>query len=119
MGDILSILIFAVVMIFSVWSSQKKKTKEVIVKPSRKNDESLGTLLEKLPCDKKHTLRFKEPDSAPTNLEAVVQKKQPLKGKTNGVTPDIASPPSAGIRFRTKEDAKRAFIYSEIFNRKY
>lgn len=36
----------------------------------------------------------------------------------------VAVPPTAGnpeesIRFRNREDARRAFLYSEIFNRKY
>ena len=120
MEDILSILIFAVVMIFSVWSSQKKKAKTASVKTLPKDGENLGTFFEKFPSDKKDVPRsVNELDPVQLNKKTVAPEKQRRNGKTNEVKPNIASQSPAEIRLRSKEDARRAFIYSEIFNRKY
>lgn len=35
------------------------------------------------------------------------------------VSPDFSCQPRSGIRFRTPSEARKAFIYSEIFKRKY
>lgn len=39
--------------------------------------------------------------------------------KASTVVPSITEVSGESIRFRNREDARRAFLYSEIFNRKY
>ena len=41
------------------------------------------------------------------------------KKKTATVVPSVTETSEEAVRFRTREDARRAFLYSEIFHRKY
>lgn len=63
--------------------------------------------------------------SRPDSLYEATLERKPFppvseqKGKVTTRVSPIKRSSDGRIRFRTREDARRAFLYSEIFNRKY
>lgn len=132
-------IIFAVgYIVFSVWNSTKKKEEEVPLPTTQADWEeenpdqevvweeemqeipSPAQMVEPLPQQKAHSLNdlITSLGHAPraekvkqTFIKATKEKKQPAQEKRAG------NP--IGCRLRSTQEARRAFIYSEIFKRKY
>lgn len=116
MEDILNILIFAVVMIIYVWGSLNKKKKEA---PKPKEVKPYDAS----PLDEIFANEVGPKPAAPVKGVTEKAKYRPKK-QTPSIPTEEAKPKTVpqhtdGIRLSTHEDARRAFIYSEIFNRKY
>lgn len=117
MDEIIQILVFAGAMIASVViQSAKNKKKPKTVTPQEVLEDMFPDLQE-----------FQEEVSAeaePVRPVVVPPKRKPFKVKAKPEPPRPAvsapdSPKSDKIRLNSRKEAKRAFIYSEIFNRKY
>lgn len=120
MDEIIQILVFAGAMIASVViQSAKNKKKAETTSPKEVLEEVFPTLEE-----------FQEVPSVkpqPVSPPKATSRKKPFqankKQKKPEVTTPVVSAPSPNnklnIRLNNRAEAKRAFIYSEIFNRKY
>ena len=118
MDEIIQILVFAGAMIASVViQSAKNKKKPKTVSPQEVLEDMFPDLEE-----------FQE--EAPIQPETVQKpvvspKRKPSKAKAKPVpVKPVESQPApqkedTKIRLNTRKEARRAFIYSEIFNRKY
>ena len=117
MDEIIQILVFAGAMIVSVViQSAKNKKKPKTVSPQEVLEEMFPDLKE-----------FQE--EVPVEAESVQPmvvppKRKPFKAKTKPEPPkqEVTAPASSKtdkIRLDSRKEARRAFIYSEIFNRKY
>lgn len=124
MEDILDILIFAVVMIIGFWSSANKKKKGNQPQAKRIKPTPTRPLVKRVPSgtiitfddclDGELDSFYKRPaDVKPIPVPEVKCEPKPETPK------ETYHEPQPEIRLRTPEDARRAFIYSEIFHRKY
>lgn len=117
MDEIIQILVFAGAMIVSVViQSAKNKKKPKTVSPQE--------VLEDMFPDLKEFQEEAPAETEPVRPVVVPPKRKPFKAKAKPEPPkqDVSAPvsPKADkIRINTRKEAKRAFIYSEIFNRKY
>lgn len=105
--SVLTVVIIAVAMGFSVMKSYKKEKQAS--KPKGKQ-EPVFTIMQE---DSEEI-----PEIIPEKSESTVKKVGKNQEKA---LPSLKNQPekSRDISLRTPEDARRAFIYSEIFNRKY
>lgn len=117
MDEIIQILIFVGVMVVSVViQSAKNKKKPKSVTPQEVLEDMFPDLQE-----------FQEEDSAeaePVWPTVLPPKRKPFKVKGKPEPPkqavSVPAPPKTDkIRLNSRKEARRAFIYSEIFNRKY
>ena len=115
MEEIVQILIFVGAMVIAV-VGQSAKNKKKPVMPSS------GEVLEDIFPDIEAT---QEPMPQPlrSNLKAPKQAYRQAKPKPSIIPPSTLPPaspkPTQKVRISTREEARRAFIQSEIFNRKY
>lgn len=119
MEEIIQILIFVVAMVIAV-VGQNAKSKKKPVQPSA------GEVLEDIFPDIESTQEpMDEPLPQPLRPEVKVTKRtfrqaKPSPRMDTPSKPLRTSPkPTQKIRISTREEARRAFIHSEIFNRKY
>lgn len=121
MDEIIQIVIFIAAMGISLLVQQKTKANKKPTTPSPQE-----VLEEMFPeINQPQETEFVQPISVtkPTNKKRTSLQ---IKTKTNkpSATSTIHSPkevfqPTKKISLNSKEEARRAFIYSEIFNRKY
>ena len=117
MDEIIQILVFAGAMIASVViQSAKNKKKPKTVSPQE--------VLEDMFPDLKEFQEGSPMEAEPVKKTVVSSKKKPFKAQRKSEPVVQATPPSDtqkkdNIRLNTRKEARRAFIYSEIFNRKY
>ena len=119
MEEIIQILIFVGAMVIAV-VGQSAKNKKKPVMPSS------GEVLEDIFPDIEATQEPMDiPSTQPLRPEIKAPKRayRQTKPKTN-IAPPSAPPPASPkptqkVRISTREEARRAFIHSEIFNRKY
>ncbi len=120
MEEIVQILIFVGAMVIAAVVGQSAKNKKKPVMPSS------GEVLEDIFPDIEAT---QEPMDMPSPLplrpkiKAPKQAYRQAKPKPSIVPPSTLPPaspkPTQKVRISTREEARRAFIHSEIFNRKY
>lgn len=115
MDEIIQILIFVGAMVIMVIQQNVKSKKKPETTPS-----PAGEILEDIfPKLKQATQQA--PPAKPQKKSA--PRKKPARAFTqpSAETPKPTPPTSSAprIRLNNREEAKRAFIYSEIFNRKY
>ena len=111
MEEYIQILIFVGAMVIMVVQQNIKAKKKPKTSPF-----PTGEMLEEVFPE----LAEAEPVAKPMK-KAAYRKKNPSPATSSRPAP-IASPPSPKkekIRLSNREEARRAFIYSEIFNRKY
>ena len=117
MDEIIQILVFAGAMIVSVViQSAKNKKKPKTVSPQE--------VLEDMFPDLKEFQEEASVEAEPVQPVVVPPKRKPFKAKAKPEPPEQAvsapaSPKTDKIRLNSRQEARRAFIYSEIFNRKY
>lgn len=116
MDEIIQILIFAGAMIFSVIVQSAKKKKQEKPSPQEVLEEVFPEL-EEFPKDM-------PTEEQPIQKPVSPPKRKPFKPliKPEPIKPVMPSTPAkkqSKVRLNSKEEARRAFIYSEIFNRKY
>ena len=119
MEDIIQILVFAGIMIFTaIVKSLKASEKQETSSPKEVLKDLFPDVMEN-PEEVEAVPVILTPHSEPvTQQTKVIEEVHPIPP----VSPIIPVPnlkKDKDIRFRTKQDARRAFIYSEIFNRKY
>ena len=117
MDEIIQILVFAGAMIASVVIQSAKNKK----KPKTPSPQEV---LEDMFPDVEEFQEVPQPEAEPASKKVVSPKRKPFKAKAKPQPPQPVAPPSDspkndGIRLNTRKEARRAFIYSEIFNRKY
>jgi hypothetical protein len=119
MEEFIQILIFVGAMVIAV-VGQSAKNKKKPVMPSS------GEVLEDIFPDIEATQEPMDmPSPQPIRPEVKAPKRtsrqsKPAPRQVIPSTPPPASPkPTQKIRISTREEARRAFIHSEIFNRKY
>lgn len=113
MDEIIQILIFAGVMVIMVIQQNVKAKKKPRTSPFP-TDETLDEVFPEWTEDK--------PVSQPKPVTKTVSRKKSHSSATSFRPTPLASPPppkKEKIRLNNRKEAKRAFIYSEIFNRKY
>lgn len=117
MDEIIQILVFAGAMIASVViQSAKNKKKPKTVTPQEVLEDMFPDLQEFQEVSPIETETVKKP--------VVSSKKKPFKAKSKPVHVEQPVPSSEPqkkerIRLNSRKEARKAFIYSEIFNRKY
>ena len=114
MEDIFQILIFVAFAVLSFIPQLIKGKKEPKV-PSGTSQEMLEEVCPEIwmeECQEKTIIR----ESKPLKQERV---QTVLKESSHASQPSSSPMKDKKIRLNNKEEAKRAFIYSEIFNRKY
>lgn len=116
MDEIIQILIFAGAMIFSVIVQSAKKKKQEKPSPQEVLEEVFPEL-EEFPKDMPTGEQpIQKPVSPPKRKPFKPQiKPEPIKP----VMPSTPAKKQSKVRLNNREEARRAFIYSEIFNRKY
>ena len=117
MDEIIQILVFAGAMIASVVIQSAKNKK----KPKTPSPQEV---LEDMFPDMEEFQEVPHPEAEPAPKKVVSPKRKPFKAKAKPQPPKPVAPPSDshksdGIRLNSRKEARRAFIYSEIFNRKY
>ena len=117
MDEIIQILVFAGAMIASVViQGAKNKKKPKTVSPQEVLEDMFPDLEEFQEVPKAETETVKK--------TVVSSRKKPSKAKSKPEPVVQVAPPSDNqkkdnLRLNTRKEARRAFIYSEIFNRKY
>ena len=115
MDEIIQILIFVGAMVIMVVQQNVKSKKKSETTPS-----PAGEILEDIFPELKQATQ-QAPPAKPQKKSA--PRKKPARACTqpSAETPKPTPPTSSAprIRLNNREEAKRAFIYSEIFNRKY
>lgn len=115
MDEIIQILIFVGAMVIMVVQQNVKSKKKPETTPS-----PAGEILEDIFPELKQAIQ-QAPPAKPQKKSA--PRKKPARAFTqpSAETPKPTPPTSSAprIRLNNREEAKRAFIYSEIFNRKY
>ena len=116
MEEIIQILIFVVAMVIAA-IVKSTKSKEQPTTPS--TQDVLEEVFPTTDC-----LNPEENDSQEESIRPIKVKKTSRKKQTPTVkpqeTPSFApQKQKASIKLSTREEARKAFIYSEIFNRKY
>ena len=113
MEDFLPILIFAVIMVVSVIRNMTKTTKE--------NRQGTSTFGEAFP--QVDVLQPEEPEqkeqkrlARKVTMKAAAEEKEAFSDTAEKRTSEKRG---CKVALNGKSDAKRAFIYSEIFNKKY
>ncbi len=118
MDEIIQIVLYVGIMVvIAVLQYGKNKTKPVLTSPQPETDEEEA--MEEVfptfapPAESVHP--------APQRKASRTKKKEQTSFKPVASTPVAPKPvqQTPKIRLNTREEAKRAFIYSEIFNRKY
>ncbi|MBQ4056524.1 MAG: hypothetical protein IJD32_05395 [Bacteroidaceae bacterium] len=116
MDEIIQILIFVGAMVIMVVQQNVKSKKKPETTPS-----PAGEILEDIFPELKQATTQQAPPAKPQKKSA--PRKKPARAFTqpSAETPKPTPPTSSAprIRLNNREEAKRAFIYSEIFNRKY
>ena len=119
MEEIIQILIFVVAMVIAV-VGQNAKSKKKPVQPSA------GEIWEDIFPDKentqepRHATSHQPPGHEPIAARRPFRTAKPDTGiDTTGKTLRTSPKPTRKIRIGTREEARRAFIHAEIFNRKY
>ena len=118
MDEIIQILVFAGAMIVSVViQSAKNKKKPKTVSPQE--------VLEDMFPDLKEFQEEAPAETEPVQPMVVSPKRKPFKVKAKpepskqAVSAPVTAQKADKVRINTRKEARRAFIYSEIFNRKY
>lgn len=116
MDEIVQILIFVGAMIFSVVIQTTKKKKQETTSPQEVLEDvfpDLTELQEVVPTDA-------QPVRKPVSPSPRKPFKTKIKSEANKpATPSALPKKQSKVHLNSKEEARRAFIYSEIFNRKY
>ena len=117
MDEIIQILVFAGAMIASVVIQSAKNKK----KPKTPSPQEV---LEDMFPDLKEFQEGSPMEAEPVKKTVVSSRKKPSKAKSKPepvvqVAPSSDNQKKDNIRLNTRREARKAFIYSEIFNRKY
>lgn len=117
MEDIIQILIFAVTIIAVIVKSFKSDDKQETPSPKEVMKDLFPDMIETpeevVPAPVTH-----KPHPKPVFQQTeVIDEVRPVKPVSTSVP--MPTLKEKGIRFRTKQDVRRAFIYSELFSRKY
>ena len=123
MEDIIQILIFAGIMIFTaIGKSIKAGKKQETSSPKEVLEDLFPDVMEN-PEEVEAVPVIPTPHPEPVTQQTKVTKEvhpiSPVSPIISVSTMKKEKEIEKNIRFRTKQDARRAFIYSEIFNRKY
>ena len=115
MEEIIQILIFVGAMVIAViGQNAKNKKKPMTTSPQ----EVLEDMFPEIECQEEETIA--PPTPQPVSPRRKTPKKTPPAFASNPSVPCKEPPkPNKKITLDSREKAKRAFIYSEIFNRKY
>ena len=118
MEEVIQILVFVVAMIIAVVSqSAKNKKKSTTSSPE--------DVLEDVFPDIEVTQAPEVISPQPIRPKKAASKRTSRQAKPAALTVDSSTPPTSSekpvqkVRISTREEARRAFIHSEIFNRKY
>ena len=123
MDEIIQILIFAGAMIFSVIIQSAKKKKQETPSPQEVLEEVFPELeespenMETMPGDLQPVKPIVQEPVSPLKRKPFKPQIKPETVKPAAPSPTTSKKPK--VRLNNREVAKRAFIYSEIFNRKY
>ena len=117
MDEIIQILVFAGAMIASVVIQSAKNKK----KPKTPSPQEV---LEDMFPDIEEFQEVPQPEAEPAPKKVVSPKRKPSKAKSKPepvvqVAPSSDNQKKDNICLNTRKEARKAFIYSEIFNRKY
>ena len=115
MEEFAQILIFIGAMVIAVVSQYTKKKKKPVAG-------SPGEVLEEMfpEIDFSQETTDVEPQPKPIRRKVSTPKQTSLKQVSQPQAPPSPAPQSSNkIRLNTRQEARRAFIHSEIFNRKY
>lgn len=125
MDDVVSILVVVVAVALTAYRNYIKKEK-------KRNRTSCGRTAGRAPVRveaedtesfvKEEHVAHRAVKEKDRRREGAERRNRKASGKPQERDVQHAAPPSASgrdIRLRTPEEARRAFIYSEIFNRKY
>lgn len=123
MEDIIQILIFAGIMIFTaIGKSIKAGKKQETSSPKEVLEDLFPDVMEN-PEEVEAVPVIPTPHPEPVTQQTKVTKEvhpiSPVSPIISVSTLKKEKEMDKDIRIRTKQDARRAFIYSEIFNRKY
>lgn len=120
MDEIIQIVVFVFIMVAAAVQQtvkEKQKPKKAL-SPQEVPEEMFPEILQEEPM----------PEASPVVEPPVVKKKKPFtsgrpvetsRKKTPPPVQKTERPGGKKIHLNTREEARRAFIYSEIFNRKY
>lgn len=123
MEDIFQFIIFAVfALVGIVQAVSKKKTQSDFEEPE--DDETLEDILPEVSPEEHRIPKRRskghqmEAYAPPFQSESVIPTTRPIRPTRKPVSSQ-APPPQKKIKLSNREEARRAFIYSEIFRRKY
>ena len=115
--DIIQVIIFIIIIVAAIVQQISKTGKE------KKTPSPKKVLADIFPEIEQENIE----EDLPVSSVQTVRKPQPSRMQNQSIIRKAVAPPLAEnkrenrtpIKLSTKEEARRAFIYSEIFNRKY
>ena len=123
-GDYLYIIIFVVTIVVSILKNLKKRKPVDVPEPREDNEEEFfwkePSPASQEPAVQVQQIRHIQPiQNKRKETEPILSKNEPKK-KSAGLSDEKEeNKDSVSIAFNDRDDARRAFIYSEIWNRKY
>lgn len=115
MDEIIQLVVFVFIMVAAAVQQtvkEKQKPKKAL-SPQEVPEEMFPEILQEEPTpEASSVVKKKKPFTSGRTVETSRKKTPPPAQKTE-------CPAGKKIRLNTREEARRAFIYSEIFNRKY
>jgi len=130
-GDYLYILIFVGIIVVNILKNLKKQKpvadpgySENYSEPKEDNEEE-DFWRTPSPAPQEQTVQvqqiqhIRQIQNKRKDMETILQKNEPKEKSTGLLDEKEENKDSVSIAFNDKDDARRAFIYSEIWNRKY
>ena len=126
-GDYLYIIIFVVIIIVNILKRLKKQ--ETVVTPdysenyseseSGENDKEDDFWRTFSSSSQQPTVQVQQVQNKRKDIETILPKNESKKKSVDFLDEREENKDSISVAFNDRDDARRAFIYSEIWNRKY
>jgi len=121
-GSYLYIIVFVVIIVFNILKNLNKQRTVVVPDFSGNQPESREEEFLENPFPsvrKEPSFQVQQVQSKPKNVETIFPKNEQKKKQTDVLKEKEEDNSSVSIAFNNTDDARQAFIYSEIWNRKY
>ena len=124
-GDYLYIIVFLGIIVINVLKNLKKQKPVVTpdfsgnhpVPRENKNEEFGGNPFPS--TRQKPSIQIQQVQNKPKDVETIFPKNEFKKKQVDHLKEKEENDRSVSVAFNDRDDARRAFIYSEIWNRKY